>query len=163
MSAPTRPIHSILFVCMGNICRSPAGENVMRKLLEEAELGDQVSCDSAGTIGYHSGHAPDHRMSAAGRKRGLPMTGKARQVTSEDLDAFDLVLAMDDENYAELLALSNDKNKDRIRRFCEFCIKYPDTYVPDPYYGGAQGFEHVLDLLEDGCAQILEVVRKSLG
>lgn len=152
-------ISSILFVCMGNICRSPAGENVMRKLLEEAGLDSDINCDSAGTIGYHRGNPPDPRMSAAGRKRGLPMTGSARQVKRSDLDTFDLVLAMDDDNYDDLIRLSTSENKAKVKRFCDFCINHSDTEVPDPYYGGAQGFEHVLDLLEDGCAQILESIK----
>nr|WP_281384346.1 low molecular weight protein-tyrosine-phosphatase [Pelagicoccus albus] len=146
---------------MGNICRSPSGENVMRKLLEDAGLADSVKCDSAGTIGYHTGNPPDPRMTVAGKKRGLPMTGSARQVTAEDLDEFDLILAMDDANYADLLALSTPENEHKIKRFCDFCIQHPDTEVPDPYYGGAQGFEHVLDLLEDGCLQILKEIQSS--
>ncbi|MDQ8201725.1 low molecular weight protein-tyrosine-phosphatase [Pelagicoccus sp. SDUM812003] len=161
MSTQPTSISSILFVCMGNICRSPAGENVMRKLLQDAGLQDQVECDSAGTIGYHTGNSPDARMSAAGRKRGLPMTGRARQVVAEDLDRFDLVLAMDNDNYADLMQLATDENRAKVKRFCDFCIEYSDTQVPDPYYGGAQGFEHVLDLLEDGCQQILEAVQDS--
>lgn len=131
----------------------------MRKLLDDSGLADKVHCDSAGTIGYHTGNPPDPRMSVAGRKRGLPMTGSARQVTAEDLDTFDLILAMDDENFADLERLSTPDNRYKIKRFCEFCIQYSDTEVPDPYYGGEQGFEHVLDLLEDGCSQILERIK----
>lgn len=157
--ADLRSVSSILFVCMGNICRSPSGENVMRKKLEEAGLGDRVQCDSAGTIGYHTGNPPDPRMTSAGQKRGLPMTGSARQVSPRDLDTFDLVLAMDDENYADLFRLSTPQNVHKLKRFCEFCIHHTDTEVPDPYYGGAQGFEHVLDLLEDGCQQIVERIK----
>ncbi|MDQ8187036.1 low molecular weight protein-tyrosine-phosphatase [Pelagicoccus sp. SDUM812002] len=157
--AEANSISSILFVCMGNICRSPSGENVMRKLLEDAGLNNCVVCDSAGTIGYHTGNPPDPRMSSAGRKRGLPMTGSARQVTADDLERFDLILAMDNENFADLERLSNPDNRHKIKRFCDFCIQHSDTEVPDPYYGGAQGFEHVLDLLEDGCRQILKQIR----
>lgn len=155
MNNDNLPISSILFVCMGNICRSPAGENVMRKLLGEAGLGDRIRCDSAGTIGYHKGSPPDRRMSDAGRRRGLPMTGSARQVTANDLERFDLVLAMDEDNFAELARLATDGNRHKIRKFCDYCVGHDDTFVPDPYYGGDEGFEHVLDLLEDGCAQIL--------
>ncbi len=132
----------------------------MRKLLQDAGLADAVRCDSAGTIGYHTGNSPDPRMSAAGRKRGLPMTGSARQVTPQDLDRFDLVLAMDDENFADLERISTPENRHKIKRFCDYCIQHSDTEVPDPYYGGAQGFEHVLDLLEDGCQQILKQIAK---
>ena len=145
---------------MGNICRSPSAENVMRSLLEKAGLDGQVVCDSAGTISYHTGNPPDPRMSKAGRARGLPMTGRARGVTREDLDTFDLVIAMDDENYADLLAISTPNNRDSLRKFCDFCVNHSDTEVPDPYYGGAQGFEHVLDLLEDGCAQIVKRIQE---
>jgi len=160
MSANT-PIRSLLFVCMGNICRSPAGENVMRKLLEEADLSNDVAIDSAGTIGFHTGNPPDPRMSASGRRRGLPMTGSARQVVTEDLDQFDLVLAMDQENLRDLQNLaSNDEQRSKIKAFCEFCVEHDDREVPDPYYGGDQGFEHVLDLLEDGCNQILGILQR---
>ncbi len=161
--ATTAPISSILFICMGNICRSPAGENVMRKLLEIAGLATLVRCDSAGTIGYHIGEAPDKRMSAAGRKRGLPMSGTARQVTTEDLNTYDLILAMDDDNFTELVKLSTDSNRHKIKRFCAYCSRHSDDEVPDPYYGGAEGFEHVLNLLEDGCTQILGMVALSHG
>jgi protein-tyrosine phosphatase len=160
MSTASANITSILFICMGNICRSPAGENVMRKLLEDANLADVVRCDSAGTIDYHIGECPDRRMIAAGRKRGLPMTGTARQITREDLDSFDLILAMDDANYRAVLKLSNERNRDKVKRFCSYCVRHQDAEVPDPYYGGAAGFEHVLDLLEDGCTQILEAIRR---
>ncbi|MBK1878299.1 low molecular weight phosphotyrosine protein phosphatase [Pelagicoccus mobilis] len=153
---------SILFVCMGNICRSPSGENVMRKLLDDAGLGDSIRCDSAGTIGFHVGNPPDPRMSQAGRNRGYAMTGSARKVTPSDLDEFDLILAMDNENFADLERLSTPANRHKVRRFCEFCIQYPNTEVPDPYYGGARGFEIVLDLLEDGCKQILKQIKEQL-
>lgn len=133
----------------------------MRKLLEDASINeDSVLCDSAGTIGYHTGNTPDHRMTQAGRKRGLPMTGSARQVTANDMKQFDLILAMDDENYDNLFELSAPEDREKIKRFCEYCTEYPDTEVPDPYYGGSQGFEHVLDLLEDGCSQILKTVQE---
>ena len=161
MSQQQSAISSILFVCMGNICRSPAGENVMRKLLEDASLANEIRCDSAGTIGYHTGHPPDSRMILAGRKRGLPMPGSARRVTREDIDVFDLILAMDDDNYAELIKLSTEHNHHKIKRFCEYCVVYSDSEVPDPYYGEAADFEHVLNLLEDGCAQILKEIRNS--
>lgn len=159
MNSQPPPISSILFVCMGNICRSPAGENVMRRLLEDAGLADAVRCDSAGTLDYHTGEPPDSRMCAAGRRRGLPMTGTARQVTRADLDAFDLILVMDNDNYAALARLATAGNRHKIKRFCEYCSAHTETEVPDPYYGGASGFEQVLDLLEDGCAQILKQIK----
>jgi protein-tyrosine phosphatase len=152
---PPLQVRSILFVCMGNICRSPAGENVMRRLLQDAGLEQRVRCDSAGLIGYHTGDPPDARMRAAGQRRGLPMTGVARQVTRADLDAFDLVLAMDDDNFAGLMKLASATNRHKVVKFCSFCTRHPDREVPDPYYGGAEGFDHVLDLMEDGCGTLL--------
>ncbi len=143
---------------MGNICRSPAAENVMRRQLEQAGLADAVRCDSAGTIGYHAGNPPDPRMAVAGRRRGLPMTGAARQVTAADIDAFDLVLAMDEANLRDLKALASPASRHKLRPFCSYLARHREAEVPDPYYGGAQGFEHVLDLLEDGCSQILKTL-----
>ncbi len=104
----------------------------MRKLLEDANLADAVTCDSAGTHGYHIGHAPDSRMIAAGRKRGLPMTGAARKVRAEDIDEFDLILAMDDENFAALMRLSTAENRHKVKRFVSYCTAHTDKEVPDP-------------------------------
>lgn len=154
------PIQSILFVCWGNICRSPAAENVMRSLLKDAGLEQTVICDSSGTISSHQGNAPDPRMSAAGKRRGLPMTGSARGTTLEDLQRFDLIAAMDNANLADLRQIDrNGEANHKIRLFCTFCQTHDDTEVPDPYYGGPQGFEHVLDLLEDGCSEILKLIQ----
>lgn len=133
----------------------------MRKLLDDAGLADVVRCDSAGTHGYHIGHPPDSRMIIAGRNRGLPMTGSARKVTRADIDEFDLILAMDDDNLAALIALSTEHNRHKVKRFVSYCVKYKDSEVPDPYYGDAGDFEHVLNLLEDGCAEIVKGIRKS--
>jgi protein-tyrosine phosphatase len=143
---------------MGNICRSPAGENVMRQVLMQAGLAEHVLCDSAGIIDYHAGNPPDARMRAAGQRRGLPMTGIARQVTRHDLDRFDLILAMDYDNHSGLLKLATANNRHKIRMFCSYLTQHTDREVPDPYYGGAEGFEYVLDLLEDGCAGILREI-----
>ena len=144
----------ILFVCMGNICRSPAGEGVLAKRVAEAGLSDRIEIDSAGTIGMHYGQPADARMRAAAAKRGYD---RARQVTAADLDDFDLVLTMDQDNRSGVLALAtNDTQRDRVRSFCSFCENHSETEVPDPYYGGSQGFEQVLDLLEDGCQAVLK-------
>ncbi|MEM6910331.1 MAG: low molecular weight protein-tyrosine-phosphatase [Verrucomicrobiota bacterium] len=148
----------ILFVCMGNICRSPAAENVMRSLIEEEGLGQQLACDSAGTIGYHQGNPPDERMSAAGQERGYPFTGSARQVEPQDLQDFHLVLAMDHANLKDLQRMRVPKGVEP-RLFCEFCREHEESAVPDPYYGGDAGFRHVLDLIEDGCRGILATWR----
>ncbi|MGC4091994.1 MAG: low molecular weight protein-tyrosine-phosphatase [Polyangiaceae bacterium] len=155
------PLNSLLFVCLGNICRSPAAENVMFKLLQDAGLTGRVSCDSAGTSNEHAGQPPDRRMRQAGMNRGLPMSGIARQVTAADLDVFDLIVAMDDANYAALQRLAGATNRHKIQRFCSYLQQHQDTEVPDPWYGGAAGFEHVLDLLEDGCTQLLAQIQRS--
>ncbi len=147
----------LLFVCLGNICRSPAGENVMRHLLVEHKMDDLVLCDSAGTLDYHTGHAPDTRMTATLESRGITVTGQARQIQPNDLQTFDLILTMDDDNYRNVMKLATaDQYGHKVKKFVEFCSSHPDSKVPDPYYGGQQGFEHVLDLLEDGCSNLLE-------
>lgn len=154
-------LNSILFVCWGNICRSPAAENVMRRLLEKANR-PQILCDSAGTLDAHAGHSPDSRMSEAGRRRGLPMSGTARGVRPEDFATFDLILAMDRANLSDLQRIApNQEAMKKVQLFCEYCRDHKETEVPDPYYGGAQGFEHVLDLLEDGCAGLLDRILDS--
>jgi protein-tyrosine phosphatase len=163
MKSSQASVTSMLFVCMGNICRSPAGENVMRKLLEDAGLADSVKLDSAGTHGYHIGHPPDSRMIQAGRKRGLPMTGAARKVTRQDIETFDLILAMGEDNYQELIRLSTEDNRHKVKRFISYCIRHKDDEVPDPYYGEMSDFEYVLDLLEDGCSEILKEIRSDDG
>lgn len=152
-------IQSILFVCWGNICRSPSAENMMRHLLDQAGLSN-IRCDSAGTISAHQGNPPDPRMTAAGRRRGLPMTGQARGVALSDFSDFDLILAMDHSNYQDLSHMApSEEARGKIRLFCDYCQLSDTNEVPDPYYGGPQGFEDVLDLLEDGCSGILEAIR----
>ena len=155
---------SVLFVCMGNICRSPAGEGVLRAMVEEAGLQDCIRIDSAGTIGYHSGEPADARMRQSAQKRGYALTSRARQITTADLSEFDLVLTMDEDNYHNVLALAeNDAQRNRVKSFCEYCVDHDNRSVPDPYYGGADGFEIVLDLLEDGCRGVLTEVESRLG
>jgi len=150
---------SVLFVCMGNICRSPAGEGVMRALVAKAGLSDRVEIGSAGTIGLHAGELPDVRMRAAAARRGYELKSRARQITRADLDRYDLILTMDGDNHRNVLALAGtDAQRARVRPFVGFCGKHADTSVPDPYYGGDEGFEHVLDLLEDGCDGVLEAL-----
>lgn len=136
----------------------------MRHLLQQAGLAELVLCDSAGIIDYHSGEPPDARMREAGRKRGLPMTGTARQVTRKDIVAFDLILAMDHDNHSGLMRLATPINRHKIRMFCSYCTQHSDREVPDPYYGDAAGFDYVLDLMEDGCRQIIaEITRSRTG
>lgn len=146
----------ILFVCMGNICRSPAAEGVLRHLLVNAQLDKEVIVDSAGTIDYHAGKLPDSRMRQAAEKRGLKLEHRARQVIADDLGEFDLILVMDHDNLRNVKSLYHSgKFADKIRLFCKFCTRHTETEVPDPYLGGAAGFELVLDLLEDGCTEIV--------
>src|SRR5436190_5994651 len=122
----------LLFVCMGNICRSPAAQGVMEKLVEDAGVQDLVEIDSAGTIYLHAGELPDSRMRQAASRRGYPLTHRARLVRRADLDAFDLVLVMDLGNFADVESLANpQKHKGKVRLFSEFCTKHDETEVPD--------------------------------
>ncbi|MBE9066964.1 low molecular weight phosphotyrosine protein phosphatase [Leptolyngbya cf. ectocarpi LEGE 11479] len=147
----------LLFVCLGNICRSPSAENIMNYLVEQQGLTQQVSCDSAGTSSYHIGSSPDSRMAAAAKKRGVKLVGQARQFIVEDFDQFDLILAMDDSNYRNILALDRSgQYGHKVKRMCDFCQEYPDRDVPDPYYGGADGFDYVISLLMDACNGLLQ-------
>lgn len=153
----------VLFVCMGNICRSPTAEGVMASLVRDAKLGDELELDSAGTGGWHAGAAPDARATAAARRRGIALVGTARQVRRTDFKRFDLIVAMDRENRRDLLALAPDaeaRAKVRLlRAYDPGSVVAGELDVPDPYYGGAQGFEDVLDIVQAGCRGLLEDVR----
>ena len=154
----------ILFVCMGNICRSPTAEGVMARLVSEAELGRRVGLDSAGTIDYHAGDPPDPRAQTHASKRGYDLSKlRGRQVTPEDFARFDLILAMDRRNLADLLSICPEAEREKVRLFMEFARAHPEREVPDPYYGGAAGFDRVLDMIEDAAAGLLEHVRNRLG
>ena len=148
---------AILFVCMGNICRSPAAEGVFRKLVAEAGRQQDFHIDSAGTIGYHAGGRADSRMRAAAASRGYDLVSIARRIEAEDFELFDFIVTMDEENYQDVSAI-DPGNGARLVRMCDFCELNDATEVPDPYYGGADGFERVLDLLEDACAGLLRRV-----
>ncbi|TLD68999.1 low molecular weight phosphotyrosine protein phosphatase [Phragmitibacter flavus] len=151
----TKSNTSILFVCMGNICRSPAAEGVMLHQLEKASLSDQVRIDSAGTFGFHAGNLPDKRMRAAASHRGITLESRAREIQPADLESFDLILVMDRDNLANVRALDPTQiHQEKIRLFCDYCTEHDQKEVPDPYYGGPDGFELVLDLLEDGCTEL---------
>ena len=147
----------VLFVCMGNICRSAAGEAVMKRFAEEFDLN--VDVDSAGTHDFHVGERADARMRAAAEARGYELSSRARQVTKEDLDdgVFDLVLAMDNANYKTLIALA-DRPTTHIRIFSDYLDDNWPNDVPDPYYGDEDGFDEVLDMLEEGCPIILQTL-----
>ena len=145
----------ILFVCLGNICRSPTAEGVMRRLVREAGLEDEIEIDSAGTGGWHVGAPPDERATEAARRRGTELSGAARRFTPADFERFDLILAMDADNRRDLLALApDDEARAKVRMF-----RPGDLDVPDPYYGGAGGFDEVLDLVEEAARELLDEVR----
>lgn len=155
MNADRKPIR-VLFVCMGNICRSPAGENIFRKMVSDAGRDADFHIDSAGTIDFHEGSPPDSRMTATLLSHGYPVTGHARQIKPADLAGFDLIVTMDDENLKAVRRLDREGGfREKIRPLVGFCTSHDDPCVPDPYYGGQQGFEKVIELLEDGCRGIL--------
>lgn len=147
---------------MGNICRSPSGEAVMNALIKKNNLQDRIVCDSAGTIAYHTGEKADARMQQHAVKRGYNLTSIARQIKEYDFDRFDYIITMDSENFRNVKALDADnKYKNKIFMMMEFATQYNDSEVPDPYYGGEQGFEYVLDLLEDACLGLLKHIIKN--
>jgi len=155
--------YKILFVCLGNICRSPSAEGVMNHLIQQQQLQAKIQCDSAGTSSYHIGSAPDSRMTQAARQQGIILSGQARQFGVEDFETFDLIVAMDRENYRNILRLDpTGVYTDRVRQMCEFTSRYGDQEVPDPYYGGADGFRHVVDLLLDACNGLLSHVTQTI-
>jgi protein-tyrosine phosphatase len=148
---------SVLFVCLGNICRSPAAEQVMREKVRKAGLEDRIEVDSAGTYGGHAGESPDHRMRRAAADRGYVLSHAARKITSDDFDKYDMIVVMDDENYDDVYDMApSPEAADKVYTMSEFFRNSTDDCVPDPYYEGADGFEHVLDLLEDGTEGVLE-------
>ena len=151
----------VLFICMGNICRSPSAEGVFRHLVNDAGLGDVVRVDSAGTHAYHIGEAPDARSQAAARKRGYEINHcEARQVTADDFRDFDLILAMDWDNLSALQQQCPKVYQHKLMLLMRFANEFEEATVPDPYYGGLDGFGKVLDYLEDACQGVLELVRK---
>ena len=146
----------VLFVCMGNICRSPTAEGVMRHLLRERGLEDAIEVASAGTGGWHVGDPPDARSTEAARRRGILLEGAAQQVSRADFDRYDLLVAMDRSNLRDLLALAPDEEaRAKVR------LLLHDDDVPDPYYGGPSGFDDVLDLVTGGCERLLDELAPS--
>jgi protein-tyrosine phosphatase len=152
----------LLFVCLGNICRSPAAENIMNHLVAEGGFpAGEIICDSAGTNSYHIGQPPDRRMQLASKARGLPTKGIARAFTTMDFEQFDLILAMDNENYRDIKTLDpQGKYTDKVKMMCSYASHHSDKEVPDPYYGGDAGFDYVIDLLTDACGGLLNKVKK---
>jgi protein-tyrosine phosphatase len=152
----------ILFVCMGNICRSPTAEGVFRKVLAERAPDLDVDLDSAGTHGFHDGAPPDPRACRAAERRGIDLRPlRARRVTAQDFEQFELVLAMDEQNREFLLEVCPPEYRHRVKLLLEFAPHLERREVPDPYYGGSTGFEHVLDLVEEAAAGLLEHLRST--
>jgi protein-tyrosine phosphatase len=153
-----------LFCCMGNICRSPTAEGVFRHHVVSAGLESRIRIDSAGTHDYHIGHAPDPRSQAAAAARGYDLGAlRARQVVPQDFGLFDYILAMDKDNLAELRQVAPQNYRSKPRLFMEYGTYRVGREVPDPYYGGRDGFEQVLDMAEEACAGLLVAIKKELG
>jgi protein-tyrosine phosphatase len=159
MTEPSEKV-SVLFVCMGNICRSPTAEGVFRHYVTQAGLTDLFEIDSAGTHAYHVGEAPDKRAQQAAARRGFSLADiRARRVAPDDIERFHHIIAMDEDNLVMLHEQAEPGQREKIRLFLEFSSG-PETEVPDPYYGGATGFERVLDLVEDASRGLLDALRK---
>jgi low molecular weight protein-tyrosine phosphatase len=152
----------VLFVCLGNICRSPTAEGVFRKLVRDEKLEHLFEIDSAGTHAYHIGEPPDERARAACARRGIDIGRlRGRKAVSADIEKFDYVLAMDRENYEDLRDICPPGHEARIRLFMEFAADRPEQEVPDPYFGGASGFDRVLDMIEDAARGLLADIRRT--
>lgn len=150
----------ILFVCLGNICRSPMAEGIFQKILERENETDKFQIDSAGLHGYHEGELADSRMRHHAAKRGYILTHRSRPVNKADFDYFDLLIGMDNQNIRELNSLATvPEHKAKIKRMTDYCVEMNAWEVPDPYYGGDQGFEQVINLLEDACEGLFNKVR----
>ena len=155
--------YSILFVCMGNICRSPTAHGVFRQKVNQHDLTGTVAVDSAGTHDFHPNCPPDERSQAHAAKRGYDLSDlKARQIQRADFETFDLIAVMDMDNLAQERDDCPTEYRHKVRRLTEFCLQFDSPVVPDPYYGGAQGFEHVLDLVEDACDGLIQHIRQRI-
>lgn len=153
----------LLFVCLGNICRSPAAEGVMQHKVREAGLANRIVIDSAGTEGWHAGKSPDSRMRKHAKQRGYALDSAARQVRTQDFTDFDLILVMDQQNLREIRRFAPvPELMKKVRLFCDFAEDCEETEVPDPYYGGEAGFEQVLDIVENGCDHLLAHIQREL-
>jgi protein-tyrosine phosphatase len=156
--------YSVLLVCMGNICRSPTAEVVLRKYITNNGLGSVVEVDSAGTHGYHVGEAPDARTQRAALARGYNLSQlRARKVARQDIDYFNLILAMDKSNLDNLRRMAPPEAHDRIKLFMDYAKNFDDDEVPDPYYGLGHGFDLVLDMVEDAAQGLVEDIKKKLA
>ena len=147
----------ILFICLGNICRSPSAEGILKKMVSEQGLNDRFYIDSAGTLSAHKGELPNDQMRTHARMRGYELTSRSRPIKYDDFFDFDLIIGMDDQNISDLQRRAPDsESKTKIQRMTDFCSKFNADHVPDPYYGGFEGFEYALDLIEDACLGIIE-------
>lgn len=154
----------VLFVCLGNICRSPTAEGVFRQAVERAGLGTEFEIDSAGTHAYHIGEPPDSRAQEAAARRGVDLSGlRGRRASAEDIREFDYVLAMDRENFENLQAICPPEYSGRVQLFMEFAAGRAEREVPDPYFGGSGGFDRVLDMIEDASEGLLRHIREQQG
>ncbi len=154
----------VLFVCMGNICRSPTAEGVFRKLVETQGLETDIAIDSAGTISYHVGEPPDNRAQEAARQRDIDLsTLRARQIISDDFHQFDYIIAMDDDNLRNIQTMDPGDGKAEVSLLMDFAPQAEERVVPDPYYGGSNGFQRVLDLIEQASIGLLAQIRQQKG
>ncbi|GKT11182.1 MAG: protein-tyrosine phosphatase [Thiomicrorhabdus sp.] len=153
---------SVLFVCLGNICRSPTAHGIFRNMVREAGLEAEIEIDSAGTAAFHIGKSPDERSTLVAKQRGIEMADlRARQVDLGDFYQYDYVLAMDESNYANLKDIALPEHYDRLQMFLNYTSEFPETEVPDPYYGGAKGFDHVFDLVSSASEGLLKHIKKN--
>ena len=152
--------YKVLFVCLGNICRSPAAHGIFEHIVRESGLSDLIEIDSAGTYGGHRGELPDRRMRNAALYRGYALTHRSRQVSSMDFLDFDLIVAMDDQNYEDLMHLAPSvEATHKIKRMASYLTTHNISYIPDPYYMGTEGFTLVLDLLEEACQNLYDEIK----
>lgn len=151
----------VLFVCLGNICRSPTAEGVFRALVNREGLDDKIFIDSAGTHAYHIGEGPDPRSQAAAAQRGIDLSSlRGRRATAADMKEFDYVLAMDEENYSNLMGMTTSQTEQRVTLLMNYAPERPEDEVPDPYFGGEGGFDRVLDMIEDASRGLLAEIRR---
>ena len=158
----TNKKYKVLFVCLGNICRSPAAHGIFEHIVKENGMQDMIEVDSAGTYGGHRGELPDRRMRTAAMYRGYALTHHSRPVRSIDLHDFDMIVAMDDQNYEDLMHIAPSvEATHKIRRMADYLTTHKMSYIPDPYYMGTEGFTLVLDLLEEGCRNLFNQIKNA--
>ncbi len=151
---------NLLFVCLGNICRSPAAEAIMNKLIDEASLTDQITCDSAGTSQYHAGRPADFRMKKEAQAKGYNINSISRAFEMKDFDDFDWIITMDDSNYENIMSLAKKtEHRKKILKMAGFCKTKTCHFIPDPYHGESQSFANVISLMEDSCLNLLKKIK----